>query len=135
VGPSSPEGAQLTVRGGGFLLSRVLLLAILLVMYVIVLDSSTTLKSIGVNAAKFCGSYLATAPRPVSQPITHWYPPTNPQKLQSPTVYVVRTLVVIINPLCSTQNIGSGKLSKQARHLARSRNILAQEIAAGHQDP
>jgi hypothetical protein len=24
VGPSSPEGAQLTVRGGGFLLSRVL---------------------------------------------------------------------------------------------------------------
>jgi uncharacterized membrane protein len=25
VGPSSPEGAQLTVRGGGFLLSRVYL--------------------------------------------------------------------------------------------------------------
>jgi hypothetical protein len=31
-----PEGAQLTVRGGGFLLSRVLLLVILLVVYVFV---------------------------------------------------------------------------------------------------
>jgi hypothetical protein len=28
VGPSSSEGAQLTVRGGGFLLSRVLLLVV-----------------------------------------------------------------------------------------------------------
>jgi hypothetical protein len=33
VGPSSPEGAQLTVRGGGFLVSRVLFLFILLVVY------------------------------------------------------------------------------------------------------
>jgi hypothetical protein len=36
VGPSSPEGAQLTVRGGGFLLPRVLFLVILLVVYVFV---------------------------------------------------------------------------------------------------
>jgi hypothetical protein len=36
VGPSSLEGAQLTVRGGGFLLTRVLLLVILLVFYVFV---------------------------------------------------------------------------------------------------
>jgi hypothetical protein len=35
-GPHPPEGAQLTVRGGGFLLSRVLLLATLLVVYVFV---------------------------------------------------------------------------------------------------
>jgi hypothetical protein len=31
-GPSSPEGAQLTMRGGGFLLSRVLFLVTLLVV-------------------------------------------------------------------------------------------------------
>jgi hypothetical protein len=36
VGPLSPEGAQLTVRGGGSLLSRVLFLIILLVVYVFV---------------------------------------------------------------------------------------------------
>jgi hypothetical protein len=36
VGPTSPEGAQLTMRGGGFLLSRVLFLIILLVVYVFV---------------------------------------------------------------------------------------------------
>jgi hypothetical protein len=36
VRPSSPEGSQLTVRGGGFLLSRVLLLLILLVVHVFV---------------------------------------------------------------------------------------------------
>jgi hypothetical protein len=35
-GASSPEGAQLTVRGGGFLLSRVLFLVIMLVVYVFV---------------------------------------------------------------------------------------------------
>jgi hypothetical protein len=49
VGPSSPKGAQLTVRGGGFLLFRVLFLAILLVVYVFVVYMSlriTDVKSI-----------------------------------------------------------------------------------------
>jgi hypothetical protein len=41
VGPSSPEGAQLTVRGRGFLLSGVLFLIILLVVgYVFVVHIS-----------------------------------------------------------------------------------------------
>jgi hypothetical protein len=31
--------------------------------------------------------------------------------------------------------MGSGKLSKRARHLARCRNILAQKIVARHQAP
>jgi hypothetical protein len=35
VGPPSPEGAQLTVRGGGFLLSRDLFLVILLVVFLL----------------------------------------------------------------------------------------------------
>jgi uncharacterized membrane protein len=35
-GSYPPEGAQLTMRGGGFLLSRVLSLVILLVVYVFV---------------------------------------------------------------------------------------------------
>jgi hypothetical protein len=36
VGPSSPEGAQLTVRGGGFLFPGLLFLGLLLVVYVFV---------------------------------------------------------------------------------------------------
>jgi hypothetical protein len=39
------------------------------------------------------------------------------------------------NTLCPMQNMGSGKLSKQARHLAKCRNILAQKIAARHHVP
>jgi hypothetical protein len=36
------------------------------------------------------------------------------------------------NHLCSTQNMGSGKLSKRARRLAKCWNMLAQQIAARH---
>jgi hypothetical protein len=39
------------------------------------------------------------------------------------------------NTLCPKQNMGSGKLLKQARHLAKCRNIRAQKIAARHQVP
>jgi hypothetical protein len=38
-GPSSPEGAQLTVRGAGFLLSRVLLLVILCWLFMFLLST------------------------------------------------------------------------------------------------